>query len=98
MCARQFVALHGRGRTRLKLDRFSAQRSSRPAVLLETEAMAFLRPLRATLEPAAHHDRFVDEHGTGKYLNFPVGPMNHASPLTAGGAAGVIELVAGVLL
>jgi putative oxidoreductase len=24
--------------------------------------------------------------------------MNHASPLTAGGAAGVIELVAGVLL
>jgi hypothetical protein len=49
MCARQFVALHGRGRTRLKLDRFSAQRSSRPAVLLETEAMAFLRPLRAQL-------------------------------------------------
>ena len=38
------------------------------------------------------------QHGTGKYLNFPVGPMNNASPLTAGGAAGLFELVGGVLI
>jgi putative oxidoreductase len=38
------------------------------------------------------------EHGTGKYLNLPVGPMNNASPMTMGGAAGVLELVGGILL
>ncbi len=38
------------------------------------------------------------QHGTGKYLNFPVGPMNNASPLTAGGAAGLFELLGGLLL
>jgi putative oxidoreductase len=40
----------------------------------------------------------VLQHGTTKFLNFPVGRMNHASPLTMSGAAGVIELVCGVLL
>ena len=38
------------------------------------------------------------QHGTGKYLNFPVGPMNNASPTTMGGAAGLFELVGGVLI
>ena len=38
------------------------------------------------------------QHGTTKYLNIPVGAMNNASPTTMGGAAGIIELVAGVLL
>lgn len=38
------------------------------------------------------------QHGTAKYLNFPVGPMNNASPMTIGGAAGLIELVFGALL
>jgi putative oxidoreductase len=38
------------------------------------------------------------QHGTGKYLSIPVGPMNNASPLTMSGAAGVIELIGGVLL
>ena len=38
------------------------------------------------------------QHGSTKYLNFPEGPMNNASPLTMGGAAGLIELVGGVLL
>jgi putative oxidoreductase len=38
------------------------------------------------------------QHGSGKYLNFPVGPMNNASPLTAGGAAGLIELAGGILI
>src|ERR1700730_13798298 len=38
------------------------------------------------------------EHGTAKYLNFPVGPMNNASPVTMGGAGGIFELVGGALL
>jgi putative oxidoreductase len=38
------------------------------------------------------------QHGTIKYLNIPVGPMNNASPMTMSGAAGIIELVTGVLL
>jgi putative oxidoreductase len=38
------------------------------------------------------------QHGTAKYLSFPVGPMNNASPMTMGGAAGLIELVFGALL
>ncbi len=37
-------------------------------------------------------------HGTTKYLNFPVGPMNNASPTTMGGAAGILELIGGALL
>ncbi len=38
------------------------------------------------------------QHGTTKYLNFPEGPMNNASPMTMGGFAGLLELVGGVLL
>jgi putative oxidoreductase len=39
------------------------------------------------------------QHGTAKYLNFPiVERMNHASPTTMSGAAGIIELVCGALL
>ena len=38
------------------------------------------------------------QHGTTKYLSFPVGPMNNASPMTMGGAAGILELVGGILL
>ncbi len=38
------------------------------------------------------------QHGTGKYLNFPIGPMNNASPATLGGFAGILELVGGILL
>lgn len=40
----------------------------------------------------------VLQHGTTKYLSIPVGPMNNASVATMSGAAGVIELVGGVLL
>ncbi|MBS0243270.1 MAG: DoxX family protein [Proteobacteria bacterium] len=40
----------------------------------------------------------VLQHGTTKYLNIPVGPMNNASPATMSGAAGLIELVCGVLV
>ena len=38
------------------------------------------------------------QHGTTKYLSIPVGPMNNASPMSMGGAAGILELVGGVLL
>jgi putative oxidoreductase len=40
----------------------------------------------------------VLQHGTTKYLNFPVGPMNNASLMTMSGAAGLIELVCGALV
>jgi len=38
------------------------------------------------------------EHGTTKYLSFPASQMSNASPLTMGGAAGVLELIGGALL
>jgi putative oxidoreductase len=38
------------------------------------------------------------QHGTTKYLNFPVGPMNNASPMTMSGVAGLIELIGGALI
>lgn len=38
------------------------------------------------------------QHGTTKYLGFPASQMSGASPMSMGGAAGIIELVGGVLL
>jgi putative oxidoreductase len=38
------------------------------------------------------------QHGTTKFLNIPVGPMNNASPASMSGAAGLIELIGGALL
>jgi putative oxidoreductase len=38
------------------------------------------------------------QHGTTKFLDFPVGPMNNVSPLSMSGVAGLIELAFGVLL
>jgi putative oxidoreductase len=38
------------------------------------------------------------QHGTTKYLSIPVGPMNGASPMTLSGAAGILELIGGILL
>jgi len=62
--------------------------------------MAFLRPFRAQILSVLRvmAGLLILQHGTGKYLNFPVGPTNNASPLTPGGAAGLIELVGGVLV
>ena len=40
----------------------------------------------------------VLQHGTTKYLNYPAGPMNNASPMTMSDAAGLFELIGGVLL
>lgn len=38
------------------------------------------------------------QHGTTKYLSFPVTKMSGASPMTMSGAAGLIELIGGILL
>jgi putative oxidoreductase len=38
------------------------------------------------------------QHGTAKYLTFPVGRGNNASPFTMSGFADVLELVGGVLI
>src|SRR5262245_45540657 len=38
------------------------------------------------------------QRDTTKYLNFPLGPMNNASPMSASGVAGLLELVGGALL
>lgn len=38
------------------------------------------------------------QHGTAKYLSFPPSKFAGASPMTMGGAAGVLELVGGILL
>src|SRR6476659_2005398 len=62
--------------------------------------MDFLRPYSSQLLSVLRimSGLLLLQHGTGKYLNFPVGPMNNASPTTMGGAAGLFELVAGVLI
>lgn len=62
--------------------------------------MDFLRPYTPQLLSVL---RFMSgllllQHGTTKYLNFPVSDMNNASPATMGGAAGILELVGGTLL
>ena len=38
------------------------------------------------------------EHGTTKFLSFPVSAMNGTPPMTMGGIAGILELVGGALL
>lgn len=62
--------------------------------------MDFLRPLTPQLLSVLRlmSGLLLLQHGTTKYLSIPVGPMNNASPMTMSGAAGIIELVAGVLL
>ena len=62
--------------------------------------MSFLRPYSAQLLSLLRimSGLLLLQHGTAKYLNFPVGPMNNASPMTMSGAAGLIELIGGVLI
>jgi putative oxidoreductase len=38
------------------------------------------------------------QHGTTKYLSIPMTKMSGANPMSMGGAAGLIELVGGVLI
>jgi putative oxidoreductase len=63
--------------------------------------MDFLRPYAPQLLSILRimSGLLVLQHGTAKFLNFPVFPtMNNASPTTMSGAAGLIELVFGALL
>jgi len=62
--------------------------------------MDFLRPYRPQLLSLLRFmtGLLILQHGCAKYLNFPVGPMNHASPSTMSGAAGILELAGGILL
>ena len=62
--------------------------------------MAFLRPYSLQLLSVLRimAGLLLLQHGTSKYLNFPVGPMNNASPATMSGVAGLIELVGGILV
>lgn len=62
--------------------------------------MTFLRPYSPVLLSVLRimSGLLFLQHGVTKYLNFPVSPMNNISPMSMGGAAGLIELVGGVLL
>lgn len=62
--------------------------------------MDFLRPYSAQLLSVLRimSGLLLLQHGTTKYLSIPASKMSGASPFTMSGAAGVIELVAGVLL
>jgi putative oxidoreductase len=62
--------------------------------------MSFLSPLSPLLLSVLRimTGLLLLQHGTTKYLNLPIGPMNNASPATMSGAAGILELVGGVLL
>ena len=62
--------------------------------------MDFLRPYTAQLLSVLRimSGLLLLQHGTTKFINIPLGPMNNASPLSMSGVAGLIELVFGVLL
>jgi putative oxidoreductase len=62
--------------------------------------MDFLRPYESRLLSVLRimSGLLLLQHGTTKYLNFPAGPMNNASPFTMSGFAGILELIGGVLL
>ena len=62
--------------------------------------MDFLKPYTAQLLSVLRimSGLLLLQHGTTKYLGIPVGPQNNASPMTMGGAAGLFELVGGVML
>jgi len=62
--------------------------------------MEFLRPYTSQLLSVLRimAGLLLLQHGTTKYLTFPETQMSGASPVTMGGAAGLIELVGGVLL
>jgi len=63
-------------------------------------SMDFLKPFTAQLLSLLRimSGLLVLQHGTTKYLNFPVGPMNNASIQSMSGAAGLFELVCGALV
>jgi len=62
--------------------------------------MDFLRPYTSQLLSVLRimSGLLLLQHGTAKYLSIPVGPMNNMNPMTMSGAAGILELIGGVLL
>jgi putative oxidoreductase len=62
--------------------------------------MDFLRPLTSQLLSVLRimTGLLLLEDGASKHLNFPVGPANNTPINTMFGAAGVLELVGGILL
>ena len=62
--------------------------------------MNFLQPYSTQLHSVLRiiSGLLLLQHGTAKYLSVPIGPMNNASPLTMSGAAGILELIGGILL
>jgi putative oxidoreductase len=60
----------------------------------------FLRPCSAQLLSILRimTGLLLLQHGTSKYLNFPMSLFSNASPTTMVGAAGVFELIFGALL
>lgn len=63
-------------------------------------AMDFLRPYTPQIRSLLRImlGLLILQHGTAKYLGFPPSHMSNASPLTMDGAAGILELIGGVLL
>lgn len=62
--------------------------------------MDFLRPYASQLLSVLRimTGLLILQHGTSKYLAFPVSQMSNASPTTMVGAAGIFELVGGILI
>jgi putative oxidoreductase len=60
----------------------------------------FLRPWSAQLLSVLRimAGLLLLQHGTSKYLNFPMSSFSNASPTTMIGAAGIFELIFGALL
>jgi putative oxidoreductase len=67
---------------------------------IEDEKVDFLKPYTDKLLSVLRimSGLLFLQHGTTKFLNLPVSPMNNASPMSLAGAAGIIELVGGILL
>jgi len=80
--------------------------------LFEFPSVSVLRPLRNYSAQILSVLRIMTgllflQHGSGKYLNIPVGPMNNATPtkldggslvLNWSGTAGIFELIGGTLI
>ena len=62
--------------------------------------MNFLRPYAPQLLSVLRimSGLLLLQHGTTKYLSLPPSQMSNISPMTMAGAAGILELIGGVLL
>ena len=62
--------------------------------------MDFLRPYTPQIRSILRimTGLLILQHGTSKYLSFPPSQMSNTPAMSMGGAAGILELVGGVLL